>query len=197
MRARQRAAGLRQGKAWRSSAFLVGARRCDARPRRRRTDCLLAGFRSGSSNMLSHARTACAIVASVAALFALAGASSCRPASVNAAATSYLSQQRAKEVDAALMPSPGFSVESLMELSGLAVAASVVDFYPATRYSDVVAVLGPGGNGGDGMVAARHLASAGAHTTPQKIVGASRHACADVLLVCCRRLSRPRLLSDS
>ena len=40
-------------------------------------------------------------------------------------------------------------------------AAAVAEQYPLKKYPKVVAVLGPGGNGGDGMVAARHLASMG------------------------------------
>ena len=48
-----------------------------------------------------------------------------------------------------------------MELSGLAVAHVVLDTYPPDAFPSVLAVIGPGGNGGDGMVAARHLASLG------------------------------------
>jgi len=80
---------------------------------------------------------------------------------VPAAPLKHLSQQEAADVDAALMPTPGLSVESLMELSGLAVAHAVLAIYPPNAYPNVLAVLGPGGNGGDGMVAARHLASLG------------------------------------
>ena len=49
----------------------------------------------------------------------------------------------------------GFSVDQLMELAGLSVACAVVDAYPAATSCLVVA--GPGNNGGDGLVAARHL----------------------------------------
>ena len=73
----------------------------------------------------------------------------------------YLSQAEAAAVDALLMRSPGLSVEALMELSGLAVAHAVLEVYPPEHYPKVIACLGPGGNGGDGMVAARHLASLG------------------------------------
>ena len=82
-------------------------------------------------------------------------------ATSSATSVSYISQQLAKDIDAALMPRPGFDVLQLMELSGLAVAAAVVEQFPLKKYPKVVAVLGPGGNGGDGMVAARHLASMG------------------------------------
>jgi len=71
----------------------------------------------------------------------------------------FLSQAEAAAVDAKLME--GFSVESLMELSGLAVAAAVREEFPPGDFPRVVAVMGPGGNGGDTMVAARHLAAMG------------------------------------
>ena len=64
-------------------------------------------------------------------------------------------------VDAALMHDPGFSVEALMELSGLAVASAIAEVYPISDFPRVVAAIGPGGNGGDAMVAARHLANMG------------------------------------
>jgi hydroxyethylthiazole kinase-like uncharacterized protein yjeF len=48
----------------------------------------------------------------------------------------------------------GFSVDQLMELAGLSVACAVQkEFEPGA----VVVVCGPGNNGGDGLVAARHL----------------------------------------
>lgn len=65
---------------------------------------------------------------------------------------------------------PGFTIEQLMELAGLSVAAAVVDYlhlYPPMsvgddmntneKSKDVLVVCGPGNNGGDGLVAARHL----------------------------------------
>lgn len=51
----------------------------------------------------------------------------------------------------------GFSVDQLMELAGLSVATSVAEVYKASEYSRVLAICGPGNNGGDGLVAARHL----------------------------------------
>lgn len=72
----------------------------------------------------------------------------------------YLTQDEAKEFDAWLM-SPaggGFTLEQLMELAGLAVALSITRFFPDTA---VLVVCGPGNNGGDGLVAARHLATFG------------------------------------
>lgn len=51
----------------------------------------------------------------------------------------------------------GFSVDQLMELAGLSVASSILAEYPPSEYSRVLIVAGPGNNGGDGLVAARHL----------------------------------------
>jgi hydroxyethylthiazole kinase-like uncharacterized protein yjeF len=73
---------------------------------------------------------------------------------------SYLSQEQATRVDQLLMgPQYGFTVEQLMELAGLAVALAVAEQYPLspTHPSRVLCVCGPGNNGGDGLVAARHL----------------------------------------
>ncbi len=59
------------------------------------------------------------------------------------------------------MQKPGFSIDQLMELAGLAVGQATFDFItqklekPAT--SNVLVICGPGNNGGDGLVAARHL----------------------------------------
>mmetsp|Transcript_16628 Transcript_16628/g.31451 ORF Transcript_16628/g.31451 Transcript_16628/m.31451 type:complete len:246 (-) Transcript_16628:49-786(-) len=71
-----------------------------------------------------------------------------------------LNQQEAIAVDEELMASPGFSVDQLMELAGLSVACAVAAAFPLDKYSEKPAVLlicGPGNNGGDGLVAARHL----------------------------------------
>ena len=60
----------------------------------------------------------------------------------------------------------GVSKLQLMENAGRAVAAAVMERFG--RKSSVVIVCGPGGNGGDGFVAARHLAGAG--YTPRVIL---------------------------
>jgi NAD(P)H-hydrate epimerase len=66
----------------------------------------------------------------------------------------YLTQEAAKRLDEQLMGPIGFSVDQLMELAGLSVACAVQkEFEPGA----VVVVCGPGNNGGDGLVAARHL----------------------------------------
>ena len=53
----------------------------------------------------------------------------------------------------------GFSVDQLMELAGLSVASAVYDFHPAksNEKPSVLVICGPGNNGGDGLVASRHL----------------------------------------
>lgn len=79
--------------------------------------------------------------------------------------TGYLSSKDASALDAELMTQPGgFALEQLMELAGLSVAEAVYNAYPpnsSTTKTSVVVVCGPGNNGGDGLVAARHLAHFG------------------------------------
>ncbi|XP_024012342.1 pyridoxine/pyridoxamine 5'-phosphate oxidase 1, chloroplastic isoform X2 [Eutrema salsugineum] len=70
---------------------------------------------------------------------------------------SYLTQREAAEIDETLMGPLGFTVDQLMELAGLSVATSIAEVYKPTEYSRVLAICGPGNNGGDGLVAARHL----------------------------------------
>jgi NAD(P)H-hydrate epimerase len=50
-----------------------------------------------------------------------------------------------------------FTLEQLMELAGLSVSQVVHREFPPTIHSRAVVVCGPGNNGGDGVVAARHL----------------------------------------
>eukprot|EP00966_Prymnesium_polylepis_P268233 6196713-Prymnesium_polylepis.2 len=72
-----------------------------------------------------------------------------------------LSQREAIAVDEDLMATPGFSVDQLMELAGLSCASAVLKAYPPTTHRRVLCVCGPGNNGGDGLVAARHLVQFG------------------------------------
>lgn len=60
-------------------------------------------------------------------------------------------------MDEELMGPLGFSVDQLMELAGLSVAQSIAAEYPAASHARVLVIAGPGNNGGDGLVAARHL----------------------------------------
>jgi len=70
----------------------------------------------------------------------------------------YLNATVAAQLDVDLMTQPGgFCLEQLMELAGLAVAQVT---YKET-VGNILIVCGPGNNGGDGLVAARHLAQFG------------------------------------
>jgi hydroxyethylthiazole kinase-like uncharacterized protein yjeF len=55
----------------------------------------------------------------------------------------------------------GFSVDQLMELAGLSVACAV--HAEACQAANILVLAGPGNNGGDGLVAARHLHHFGHH----------------------------------
>eukprot|EP00762_Andalucia_godoyi_P002036 ANDGO_02465.mRNA.1 NAD(P)H-hydrate epimerase len=70
--------------------------------------------------------------------------------------TMYLSSTAARLLDEELMsPQVGFSLHQLMELAGLSCASAITDAFPtASRF---LVVCGPGNNGGDGLVCARHL----------------------------------------
>jgi hydroxyethylthiazole kinase-like uncharacterized protein yjeF len=82
--------------------------------------------------------------------------------------TGYLDAASAAALDNELMSEPGFSLEQLMELAGLSVADAVFQLvFPPERKAPaapasapkprILLVCGPGNNGGDGLVAARHL----------------------------------------
>ncbi|XP_063696033.1 NAD(P)H-hydrate epimerase [Culicoides brevitarsis] len=68
----------------------------------------------------------------------------------------YLNQEEAINVDLELFNEYKFSVDQLMELAGLSCATAIAKCYPNLDKKILVA-CGPGNNGGDGLVAARHL----------------------------------------
>ncbi|ODV95497.1 hypothetical protein PACTADRAFT_50213 [Pachysolen tannophilus NRRL Y-2460] len=68
-----------------------------------------------------------------------------------------LSSTVAAAVDKELMSTVGFSIDQLMELAGLSVAQAVYKTYPPSTHNKVLVICGPGNNGGDGLVASRHL----------------------------------------
>ncbi|CAD6892970.1 unnamed protein product [Tilletia controversa] len=72
---------------------------------------------------------------------------------------SYISAAVAAALDSELMDPTrgGFSIDQLMELAGLACAQAVFRSYPPEQHPWVLVACGPGNQGGDGLVAARHL----------------------------------------
>ncbi|XAO27895.1 NAD(P)H-hydrate epimerase [Cryptococcus bacillisporus CA1280] len=70
----------------------------------------------------------------------------------------YISQKLAQQIDVELMSASGaFSLDQLMELAGLSCAQALAKSYPPTNHKRVMVACGPGNQGGDGLVAARHL----------------------------------------
>ncbi|CAG9473701.1 pyridoxal 5'-phosphate synthase, putative [Plasmodium vivax] len=70
----------------------------------------------------------------------------------------YLSQSLAQTIDNELMSDDvGYTTEQLMELAGLSIAQIICREYSLDRFKKVLIFCGPGNNGGDGLVAARHL----------------------------------------
>ncbi|PYI05296.1 YjeF N-terminal domain-like protein [Aspergillus sclerotiicarbonarius CBS 121057] len=72
-----------------------------------------------------------------------------------------ISSKDAASLDQDLMEIGGWSLDQLMELAGLSVSQAVYRIHPPSSGKDVLVVCGPGNNGGDGLVAARHLAQYG------------------------------------
>ncbi|KAL9112725.1 MAG: hypothetical protein Q9227_003028 [Pyrenula ochraceoflavens] len=70
-----------------------------------------------------------------------------------------LNPEKAAAFDQEMMSSGGFSIDQLMELAGLAVSQAVYRVHPPTTPTQkrILIACGPGNNGGDGLVCARHL----------------------------------------
>lgn len=69
-----------------------------------------------------------------------------------------LTASSAASLDADLMSeATGFSIDQLMELAGLSVAQAIYTVHPPSSGRNILLACGPGNNGGDGLVAARHL----------------------------------------
>ncbi|NWI65411.1 NNRE epimerase, partial [Todus mexicanus] len=70
-------------------------------------------------------------------------------------------QEEAQAIDQELFTEYKFSVDQLMELAGLSCATAIAKAYPPSSFTTsqptVLVVCGPGNNGGDGLVCARHL----------------------------------------
>ncbi|XP_041037644.1 NAD(P)H-hydrate epimerase isoform X2 [Carcharodon carcharias] len=73
----------------------------------------------------------------------------------------FLSQEEAQAIDQELFNEYKFSVDQLMELAGLSCASAIAKAYPLSslrkQTPTVLILCGPGNNGGDGLVCARHL----------------------------------------
>ncbi|OQR90025.1 NAD(P)H-hydrate epimerase-like [Thraustotheca clavata] len=69
----------------------------------------------------------------------------------------FLNQVQAQRIDEELMSTYAFSIDQLMELAGLSVASVVEYEFAHVKESPLLIVAGPGNNGGDALVAARHL----------------------------------------
>ncbi|KIP08985.1 hypothetical protein PHLGIDRAFT_126694 [Phlebiopsis gigantea 11061_1 CR5-6] len=78
----------------------------------------------------------------------------------------YLTAKLAQQIDEELMSAAGaFSLDQLMELAGLACAQTLATVYKKETHSRVLVCCGPGNQGGDGLVAARHLGMFGYNPT--------------------------------
>ncbi|KAF2440143.1 meiotically up-regulated gene 182 protein [Karstenula rhodostoma CBS 690.94] len=76
-----------------------------------------------------------------------------------------LSAKSAAALDQELMSTGAFSIDQLMELAGLSVSQAVFKLQPLSKGKRILVACGPGNNGGDGLVAARHLFHYGYHPT--------------------------------
>ncbi|KAM5129573.1 NAD(P)H-hydrate epimerase [Mantella aurantiaca] len=89
------------------------------------------------------------------------GGAQCRKYRAMEGGPKFLSQAEAQALDEELFNDYRFSVDQLMELAGLSCATAVAKAYPVSSFTSslpsVLVVCGPGNNGGDGLVCARHL----------------------------------------
>jgi len=69
-----------------------------------------------------------------------------------------LGAKKAAALDQDLMSEEGgFTIDQLMELAGLSVSQAVYKVNPPSQGKKILIACGPGNNGGDGLVCARHL----------------------------------------
>lgn len=72
-------------------------------------------------------------------------------------AITFGSRELNKLLDDTLMSKYSFPSETLMEIAGIAVAQVSNIILTRLKQDRVCVLVGPGNNGGDGLVAARHL----------------------------------------
>jgi len=77
---------------------------------------------------------------------------------IDAGAVGWITEQQMIEVDRVVTEDLHIELVQMMENAGRNLARAVLDVYAPGRVS---VLSGPGGNGGGGLVAARHLANAG------------------------------------
>lgn len=81
---------------------------------------------------------------------------------INNTEMKFLNQNEAINIDLDLFNEYKYSVDQLMELAGLSCAHAIAKCYrPMDIPKRVLICCGPGNNGGDGLVCARHLAMLG------------------------------------
>jgi len=66
-----------------------------------------------------------------------------------------------QKLDSIVIKEIGIPAEVLMERAGVGVSEKLSEMFPPADFPGVLIVCGPGNNGGDGMVCARHLKSKG------------------------------------
>nr|CAG4646481.1 EOG090X0AXR [Macrothrix elegans] len=74
---------------------------------------------------------------------------------MSAGSLKCLSQKEASKLDEELVNEYKFDILQLMELAGLSCASAIAEAFPDSE--DVLIIVGPGNNGADGLVCARHL----------------------------------------
>jgi NAD(P)H-hydrate epimerase len=96
---------------------------------------------------------------------------------IDARAVPWLSVEQMREVDWIMINELGISLVRMMENAGRSLAQLARDLLGGdTRARSILVLAGPGGNGGGGLVAARHLDSAGARVAAALSAPAGRFA---------------------
>jgi NAD(P)H-hydrate epimerase len=105
---------------------------------------------------------------------------------------SYHGQEDSQKIDNCLFFEYQYSIDQLMEIAGLCCAQALARVYPVSHHSKVLVVCGPGNNGGDGLVAARHLLSFG-YTVNILYPKRTSKPIYDILVTQCEKLHIPFL----